>query len=305
MFHQRLCVACMLFVFLLGCSEPNATSVEADASSSTDIRTELESKPESVEPATQPSEEAVPLNGTASSEGGWGNLKGRFVYDGPPPPQPALVPTKDLQVCGEHDLFNESLIVNEQNNGIQNVVVFVYTKRGAPLAIHESYRETETAKVHLDNEWCRFNNHITVLRTTQTLLVRNLDAVGHNTKIDAISNVAINPILAANSELEHQFKKAERAPLAVSCSIHPWMNGYVFVKDHPYVAVTDANGEFELQNLPSKQLTFQAWQEKTGFITDVVIAGKDAKWKRGRFDKLIVEGTTELGDITVAAEQFE
>ena len=206
--------------------------------------------------------------------------------------------------CGKHDLVNESLVVNPQNRGVQNVVVFLYTKKGDTPPIHDSYASTAIDKVTLDNEFCRFNNHITVMRASQTLLVRNLDAVGHNTKIDTMSNPAINPILPANGDLEQQFPKAERNPVPVSCSIHPWMNGYLLVKDHPYFAVTDENGDFEIKNLPTGNWTFSVWQEKCKAVQDVEVGGAKTKWKRGRFEQAIPEGDTDLGEIALSADQF-
>ena len=184
----------------------------------------------------------LPLTLAGVLEPTWGSLKGRFVLDGKVVAPRRLVVTKDQHVCGKHELFDEKLVIHPEDNGIQNIVVSLYVRRDAKPRIHESYQQTAASTVTLDNEWCRFNNHVVAMRTSQTLLIRNLDAVGHNTKIDAISNQSINPILAANTELEHRFEKAERIPVPVSCSIHPWMNGYLLVQDHPYFAVSDENG---------------------------------------------------------------
>ena len=294
MYHRISLVG--LLAISIGCTSSTTEPVTPSSSGSSDARSRLKS----------PSESTPSVEEQASVEpGGWGTLKGRFVYDGSPPSSIKLTPTKDLIVCGKHELFNESLIVNPENKGIQNVVVFLYTKKGQTLPIHDTFTSTANDKVTLDNEFCRFNNHITVMRTTQTLLVRNLDAVGHNTKIDALSNTAINPILAANGELEEQFPKAERLPVPVSCSIHPWMNGFLLVKDHPYVAVTNENGEFEIANLPTGNWSFQVWQEKCKAIKEVQLEGAKTEWKRGRFEQAIAEGETDLGEIVVSAAVFE
>ena len=294
MYHRIALIG--LLAVVIGCTS-STEPVTPDSTESSSIRNELENPSESSSTSTKEQVVVKP--------GGWGTLKGRFVYDGTPPSLLKLTPTKDLSVCGKHELYNESLIVNPENKGIQNVVIFIYTKKGQTPPIHESYASTANDKVTLDNEFCRFNNHITVMRTTQTLLVRNLDAVGHNTKIDTLSNLAINPILPANAELEEIFPKAERLPVAVSCSIHPWMNGFLLIKDHPYVAVTNENGEFEIPNLPSGNWTFQVWQEKCKGIQEVQLAGASTKWKRGRFDQAISEGQTDLGEILVSAKVFD
>ena len=299
MYYRITSICCL--ALLVGCS---SSTTEPSKSGSSSAPSSAGSTT-----ATAPATEATstgPASEQATIEsGGWGTLKGRFVYDGELPKTIKLNPTKDQAVCGKHELINESLIVNPENKGIQNVVVFLYTKKGDTPPVHDSYASTAEDKVILDNEHCRFNNHVTVLRTSQTLLVRNLDGVGHNTKIDTKSNPAINPILPANGDLEHRFSKAERLPVPVSCSIHPWMVGYLLVQDHPYFAVTDENGEFEIKNLPTGNWTFSVWQEKCKAVQEVQIGGADAKWKRGRFEQAIPEGDTDIGEIVLSAALFE
>jgi hypothetical protein len=39
------------------------------------------------------------------------------------------------------------------------------------------------------------------------------------------------------------------------------MNAELFVVSHPYYAVTDENGKFELSNVPPGQYTIEAWHE--------------------------------------------
>ena len=38
------------------------------------------------------------------------------------------------------------------------------------------------------------------------------------------------------------------------CDVHGWMNAYVGVLDHPFFAVTDEDGKFELKGLPPGHL---------------------------------------------------
>jgi hypothetical protein len=43
------------------------------------------------------------------------------------------------------------------------------------------------------------------------------------------------------------FRAAET--LRVSCDVHRWMQGWIVVVDHPYYAVTDADGRFTLADV--------------------------------------------------------
>ena len=42
------------------------------------------------------------------------------------------------------------------------------------------------------------------------------------------------------------------------------MRAYIGAVEHPYFAVTGADGSFEIKNLPPGDYTVAAWQEKLG-----------------------------------------
>lgn len=243
------------------------------------------------------------VSGTARSDD-WGNLSGTFVFDGNAPTPTPLVVSKDAEVCGIHKLVDESVVVNSENKGLANVIVYFSPERGAaPPKVHESYTASAAGEVKLDNKSCRFEPHVTLLRTSQTLVVGNSDTVGHNTKIDVISNGAFNPIVPAGGSLKQKFTRAERLPTRVSCNIHPWMTGWLVIKDDPYFAVSDENGHFEIKNLPIGKWTFQVWHEGGGgtYIKEVTRGGKSEKWKKGKVEFEIKAGDNDLGTLTVPA----
>jgi len=252
-------------------------------------------------PAT---EEPTTEQAAVDASGDWGTLKGRIVYGGTPPEPVKATITKDEAFCGKFDVLDEELVVS-QDGSIVNAVVSLYLGRGddAP-AVHPSYAETAEADVALDNKGCRFEPHICLLRTTQTLRIGNKDEVGHNTKVDTFSNDAINPIIPAGGQTEAKFPEAERVPIPVSCSIHPWMKGYLVIRDHPYTAVTNEKGEFEIKNLPVGTWTFHFWQEKSGNLSDVTVGGEQAEWSRGRVELQIKPGVNDLGEIKVNPALF-
>jgi hypothetical protein len=228
-------------------------------------------------------------------------LKGRFVFDGSAPQPTPVNVTKDVEFCGKHDLASESLLVGE-NGGIANVLVWLHDK---PTAIHPSYEETANAVVTLDNKNCRFEPHVCVMLTTQTLQVLNSDPVGHNTKADLASNPAFNSIVPAAGMIEIKLEQPERRPASTSCSIHPWMSAWLVVQDQPYIAVTAPDGTFEIKNLPTGKLTFSAWHEKANSVSNVSLGGKPTEWKRGRFEVTVNAGENDLGEIKLKPDVFK
>ncbi len=242
----------------------------------------------------------------AQAEQEWGDLKGTFVFKGEIPKASRIKVTKDTEFCGKHDLVDEALVVNAENKGIADIVVWMYLKKNAAAPpIHESYKETENAEVPLDNKNCAFEPRVVLLRTTQTLLIGNKDLVSHNTMINTAANTAINRTVPAKGMLKWKFEEKERRPATVGCGMHPWMKGWLLVKDNPFFAVTDKDGKFEIKNVPAGEWTFQFWQEKAGYVDDVVIDGKSKKWKKGRKAIEITEKGTDLGKIEVPAETFQ
>jgi len=241
---------------------------------------------------------------SAADAADWATLKGQFLFgkEGVEVPKKAgITPTKDTQVCGKVPLFNESLVVNEENRGVANVVIWAYK----PKVVHESYKDSEDATVELNNQDCRFAPHVVAVRTGQTLRVGNPDPVGHNSLISFLKNPGVNPIIPAGGKVEFNLKKPEIIPVKVSCSIHPWMQGIVLVQDHPYMAITDEDGMFELSNLPAGSLTLKVWHEKVGYVQTVSIDGKAAKWSKGKYKLKMAGGKDEEHTYTLDAKAFE
>ena len=234
----------------------------------------------------------------------WASLKGRFVYgsEGTKVPSPAkLNITKDTQVCAKNPLFNEQLTVNEKNRGISNVLIWAYK----PKVVHDSFKKTANAVVKMDNLSCRFEPHAVAVRTGQTLQVGNPDAVAHNSMITFLKNDPVNPLIPAGSKVDFRPTKSELIPVKVSCSIHPWMQGIVLVQDHPYMAVTDKDGKFEIKNLPAGKLTLKVWHEKSGYVQEVKLDGKTEKWKRGRYILNVKDGKDLEQEYIVDPKAFE
>ncbi len=167
------------------------------------------------------------------------------------------------------------------------------------MPIHASYEADAKSDRKLDNDACRFNPHVLLLWKQQTLLIGNSDPIGHNAMVDTRKNPPINVTIPSGETVRHTFALAEREPVSVSCSIHPWMRGWLLIRDNPYMAVTDEHGKFEIKNLPVGKWEFAFWQERSSFLTDVAVNGKESHWKRGRVEIDIQPGDNDLGVVTV------
>lgn len=227
-----------------------------------------------------------------------GEVTGQIVLDGDAAEAALLVKkgdaaAKDSAVCAAADVPSEAIVVDPKSKGLANV--FVYLAR-APKGMPASMKKSETKEVVFDQKGCRFLPHALFVRTDQTVMVKSDDAISHNTHTFAVRNprnynTAINP--NERKGIPMTFTAPERLPTEVKCDIHPWMKAYWLILDHPYAAVTDAEGKFTIKGLPAGKHEFIIWQESAGYVdrkfTVTVKAG----------------GTTEAPVVKVAASKLK
>jgi hypothetical protein len=230
---------------------------------------------------------------------GWGELRGKFVVKGALPTLPPVTISQDADYCNPFkesgELRNETIVVNDKNE-LKNVVIYMIS---SPERIHDDDKKTENAEKSLDNQKCRFEPRVTLLRTTQTLRIKNSDPKGHNTQYDSFSNPPFNELLPANSPgITKKLASEERFPAPVSCKIHPWMKGYLLVRKNPYMGVSGDDGSFSIKNIPAGEWEFQFWHEGPGVL-------EIGDWKRGRAKLTIEAGKpNDLGTVEVDAAKL-
>jgi plastocyanin len=237
----------------------------------------------------------------AASAEEWGTLKGRFTFGGAAPTAVELKADKDVEVCGKHKLLSEEMVVGA-DKGVANVVIFV---RDKGVKVHPDLAATKGEKVVLDNKDCRFNPHVAVVQTGQTLVLKNSDTVGHNSNVATIKNPPSNSLIPAGGESTVTFPNDEAIPAQVTCNIHPWMKSWLVVRPNPYAAVSKADGSFEIKNVPAGgELELQLWHEKAGYIGEVTIGGKAEKIAKGRKKVKVAAGDNDLGEMVLDASLF-
>ena len=235
-----------------------------------------------------------------------GVLMGRAVFKGRVPVAGKLDLNKDIAICSKTHPVDEELLVNEADGGLANVVVWLEPEKGVTLpdvVLSESRKLPD--EVVMTNKNCRFEPHVVAMTTQQTLVLGNDDPVAHNTLANLIYNSPFNEAIGTGSTVKKKLTRPERRPAQVSCPIHAWMKGWVVVKDHPYVAVSDEHGHFQIPDLPPGEWTFQFWQEKSGYLSKMELKSGPVEDKKGIYRLTIKPGRNDLGDITIDASLFE
>lgn len=151
--------------------------------------------------------------------------------------------------------------VTGEGGGLGNV--FVYVKAG----LDGRQFPMPSEPVVVDQQQCWYTPRVVGVRVGQALEVRNSDPLLHNVRAGAELNQPFNqgqPVKGVR--YAHTFS-IEEVMVPLSCDVHAWMRAWVGVVSHPYFAVTDASGAFELPNLPAGTYTVEAWHEAAGTTT--------------------------------------
>lgn len=244
---------------------------------------------------------AMSLPATAQQGGGWGTVKGRIVWpdDKLPgrPPIAAIETNADKAHClGAGKILSEEWVVNPKNKGVKYAFVWLINdnpKDKTPLPIHPDLKQPKNNEVVMDQPVCMFVPHAVGMREGQVLVAKNSSPVAHNFKWTGnqlTKNAGGNVQIPAGSQFAIKGLEADRLPIKVECNIHPWMNGWVRVYDHPYFAVTDADGKFELKNAPAGKYRAVIWHGSGGFLGG-------AAGRYGQPIEIKADGTVDLGEL--------
>ena len=101
----------------------------------------------------------------------------------------------------------------------------------------------------------------------QDIEVINGDKTMHNVHTYKGQETLLNAGQPAGAAPIKKPASDEAAVIKVKCDVHPWMTAYIIATDHPYFAVTDENGKFKIDKVPSGDYTVEAWHSEFGTKT--------------------------------------
>jgi hypothetical protein len=222
----------------------------------------------------------------------WGTVKGQVTWGGKGLPKPEKIDVdKDKEHCASKgDIFKEEFVVGK-NGGVKNVFVWLQDANNAKakLPIHPDLKAIKDTKVVMDQPCCKFEPHAVALREGQILVGKNSSPIVHNMKWAGESGVndGDNKLIPSKGQIEIELT-ASLKPVVVECNIHPWMKAWVRVFNHPYFALTDEDGKFEIKNAPAGEYNIVMWQEGVGWV--------NAGGKAGQKITIPAGGTVEVNE---------
>jgi len=224
-----------------------------------------------------------------------GTISGMVKWSGPLPRIPAFPIDKDPQVCDpdSHKTRDLDRLIVGPQNGVANTVVFLKDiSHGKAMDIPEARRS-------LDQKLCRYEPHILLVAENGPLQLKSSDAVLHTVHMDGAASYNL-PFPFTNRPVARTMPAA--GLVNVRCNGgHSWMNAEILVVRHPYYAVTDENGKFELTNVPPGQYQIVAWHE--GWKLDREEAAFDVLTQRKIRRPVFSDPKTWEKQVTVSPDQ--
>jgi hypothetical protein len=242
---------------------------------------------------------------------GWGNLKGKVTLDGPPPDAEIKDLNDKLKAAIEKNTDKSHCLSDKapaddkeqqewrisKDGAVQNVVVWLRPSEANYAFKVDMDNPTWKKEVVIDQPFCAFEPHAVTLfptyydfkskgkkATGQRFIVKNSAPMPHNTAWSGgTKNPGSNETLPSKGEKEIALEPSYGEPVSISCKIHTWMNGNAWVFDHPYAAVTDKDGNYEIKHAPAgADVQVIAWHEKAGFINGADKKGEKIKLEEGK-----------------------
>ena len=194
----------------------------------------------------------------------WVTLRGQIVWPkNLDIPAPAMLNvTTDRASCCANDspLLSNQLIIDPKTRGIRNVVVWLMPEPGATRRVHPKSTDSPLTLHEIDQPECQFEPRVIAARVGDSLLVKNSANIAHNVQVMG-AGLEYNRTLPASKSEEKGPLTGEAKPITIVCNVHPWMKASLWVFDHPHFAVTDAEGRFEIPNVPVGSQRLVIWHE--------------------------------------------
>jgi len=203
---------------------------------------------------TDPAGDALPNGG--SPTGPSGTIRGRVVLQGDAPKPASDTITQDQKVCGSS--VSLPRIALGKDNGVQGTFVILEG------VANPSFRPAATTQsVLIDQKDCQYVPHTMIVPVNSKVEITNSDSILHNVNGRQGDSKVFNYAQARQGQRETvDMAMTKPGIITLGCDAgHPWMSAFIYVASHPYVALTDSNGDFVIGDVPPGTYTLKMWHE--------------------------------------------
>ncbi len=161
----------------------------------------------------------------------------------------------EKKTCG--DSQPARMYILSPANEVKNVLVIVEDVQKGKAA--------PKTDLVIDNTKCMFEPIVGIAYKGANFKIKNSDPLLHNTNLGLLLTETTRRSVynLALPNKDQVITKPVRATglIIVKCDAHDWMRGYAYASDNPYVAITDASGNFDIKELPAGKYKVRIWHE--------------------------------------------
>jgi len=201
---------------------------------------------------------AAPAPAAAAPTGN-GTVSGTVTVTGKVPVMADIAERKGDPVCAKTMMKYNDVVVGKKNE-LSDVLV-----RIAPGSIKGKF--PAPADVTVEQKECMYLPKTFGIEAGGSVVVKNDDKTTHNVHTYKGTESQFNqgqPPGTPDIKLPEKGKTYDEGVISFKCDIHKWMTSSGVVTDHPFFAVTGADGTFKLDKLPPGKYKLEAWHGTFG-----------------------------------------
>ena len=128
-----------------------------------------------------------------------------------------------------------------------------------------------TAAVIVEQEGCVYRPHVVGAMVGQSVAIGNSDPTMHNVHAYVAKETWFNRSQPKGAPAIVERDTGEAGEVfELKCNVHPWMESYVPITDHPYFDVSASDGTYAIKNVPVGSYILEAWHPELGLKTTKV-----------------------------------
>jgi len=183
---------------------------------------------------------------------------GKVSFEGDKPFQKTINFGGELQCADLHSnkVKYDDLVIN-QNGTIKSALVHIKSE-----VVGDFTSPTEHAV--MDQVGCVFTPHVLAVRTGQPVDFLNSDPLLHNVRGMPKEGKPFNKAQPRKGMKYSNVFDQQEIGIVIRCDVHAWMKGIVHTLSHPFFALTNEGGTFQIEGVPAGTHTLEAWHEKLG-----------------------------------------
>lgn len=166
-------------------------------------------------------------------------------------------PAQKIMTTDGGAIFHNDLVVDPKTKGLRHVFLCLENAPARP-------KLQKAEAVLVDQRDMVFLPRVVAVQHGQAVRFENNDLGNHSVMANStLPANQLNVIAAPGQPVTHVFEPQKNA-VQIGCSLHSWMRAWVYVMPHPWFAVSDKQGKFQIKEVPPGKYTLWLRHPDTG-----------------------------------------